>query len=147
MPRFVLRDSEGREVRSDDLLGRGPLVVFFYPRDESWGCTVEACAFRDQHEDFVAAGAAVVGISPDSADSHKAFAANRRLPYLLLSDPDKRVFQAFGVDDVLGVVTGRETFVMDAGGVVRWRLRSNLMPTRHVRAALEAVRAAPPAAG
>jgi peroxiredoxin Q/BCP len=142
MPQFELAAVDGSTVRSQDLLGRGPIVLYFYPKDDTPGCTVEACAFRDEYQDFLAAGAVVVGISPDTVESHREFARRRGLPFLLLSDPERRVFRRFGVTDFLGMFPGRETFVMDATGVVRHHVRSALRPRKHVREALAAVRAA-----
>src|SRR6185503_4396558 len=92
MPESVLLGSEGT-VRLRDLIGK-PLVVYFYPKDETYGCTVQACGFRDQYEDFIAAGADVIGISRDDASSHARFKAHHRLPFTLLSDPDSGVARA-----------------------------------------------------
>jgi thioredoxin-dependent peroxiredoxin len=141
MPAFELPSADGTVVRSEDLLGRGPIVLFFYPKDETPGCTAEACAFRDEYEEFLSAGAIVVGVSPDSAERHQAFAQRHRLPFLLLADPDKRVFALYGVKNFLGLVPGRETFVIDRAGIVRHHVRTSLQPVRHVREALAAVRA------
>src|SRR4051812_33557633 len=85
-PGFVLAGPQGKPVALADLLGKGPIVLYFYPKDETSGCTAEACAFRDAYEDFVAAGAEVVGVSRDDQAAHARFAANHRLPFLLLSD-------------------------------------------------------------
>jgi peroxiredoxin Q/BCP len=141
LPTFTLADGEGVEIASDDLLGKGPLVLFFYPADDSPGCTIEACSFRDSHEDFAAAGARVVGISKDSVQSHADFIAKRRLPYTLLSDPDNAVRQAFGVSTgFLGLLPGRVTFVVDEGGVIRAVTDASFKPLKHVGDALDVVR-------
>src|SRR5262245_31784078 len=141
MPHFQLGSVTGETVDSRTLLGRGPLVIYFYPKDDTPGCRIEACAFRDEYQDFVAAGASVVGISPDTAESHQEFARRRGLPFLLLSDPERRVFRLYGVADFLGLFPGRETFVMDPAGIVRHHVKSALRPRRHVREALAAARA------
>lgn len=140
MPPFALPSQDGTIVRSEDLLGRGPIVLYFYPRDHTPGCTVEACAFRDRHDDFAALGVTVLGVSPDPVDRHRRFADEHRLPFTLLSDPERRLFRLYGVRSLLGLTPGRETFVMDAGGVVRHHVRSHLFPRRHVDEALAAVR-------
>lgn len=140
MPAFELPDADGKLVRSADLVGRGPLVVYFYPKDETMVCTAEACAFRDQHADFLANEAKVIGISVDSVDSHRSFAAHHQLPFTLLADPDARVHRLFGIGNFLGLVRGRETFVVDRAGIVQAHCDSHVFASRHVRVALEAVR-------
>src|SRR5277367_4134955 len=95
MPETTLMGPEG-PIKLNERIGK-PLVVYFYPRDETYGCTKEACAFRDQYEDFVAAGAEVIGISRDDAASHEGFKQNHRLPFTLLTDPDGNVAKAWGV--------------------------------------------------
>jgi peroxiredoxin Q/BCP len=141
MPTFTLADGEGAEITSAELLGPGPLVLFFYPADDSPGCTLEACSFRDSHQDFAEAGARVVGISKDSVESHADFIAKRRLPYTLLSDPDNAVRRTFGVTPgLLGLLPGRVTFVVDATGVVRAVTAASFRPLKHVDDALQICR-------
>ena len=94
-PPFTLQDMEGRPVSLDDFRGKD-VVVYFYPRDETPGCTKEACAFRDLWDDIRETGVEVLGVSPDSADSHRRFAANHRLPFRLLSDPDRSMMTTYG---------------------------------------------------
>lgn len=138
-PDFSLPDKNGAVVRLATLRG-GPVVVFFYPKDDTPTCTVEACLFRDSHEDFVAAGARVLGISSDGAASHAAFAGKHRLPFALLTDKDGRVRKAFGVKRTLGILPGRATYVLDAQGVVQHVFQSSRKPERHVADALVVVR-------
>ena len=140
MPSFSLTDQDGRVVDSDQLLGKGPVVVFFYPKDNTAGCTREACAFRDQYEVFTDAGATVVGISSDSERSHRDFADRHRLPFTLLSDPGQKVRRAFKVRATLGLIAGRVTFVVDRDGVIRNTFESQVRPVQHVHEALETVR-------
>lgn len=141
MPRFELPSTQGGVVRAADLIGRGPIVLYFYPKDETLGCTIEACAFRDIYAEFVAAGATVLGISPDSPESHRGFVAHHQLPFTLLSDPDRQVFRLYGVRDAIPrLVPGRETFVADKDGIIRHHLRANLSPKKHVEQALAVVR-------
>jgi len=139
-PGFTLKDSKGHVLTLDALRAKGPVVVFFYPRDESPVCTKEACAFRDAYEDFLAAGASVAGVSSDSEDSHRAFAEHRRLPFPLLSDPGGATRKAYGVGRTLGLVDGRATFVIDTAGTVRMAFSSQLLAGAHVAQALEVVR-------
>lgn len=139
-PGFSAPDAHGDPVDLDDLLGGGPVVLFFYPRDHSWGCTKEACRFRDDHEAFVEAGATVVGVSPDPPASHRRFADDHDLPFLLLSDQHGTVRDRYGVGRTLGLIPGRVTFVLDDDGVVRHVFDSQVRPTRHVEEALDVVR-------
>ena len=117
-----------------------PVVVFFYPKDETTICTREACAFRDTHAQFEKASAAVVGVSADPEPSHQAFARHHRLPYRLLSDPDGALAKAFGVPKVLGLLPGRATFVIDRDGIVRLAYSAPFRAADHPRKALEALR-------
>ena len=141
IPSFTVADQDGSEITSDSLLGGGPVVIFFYPADNTPGCTAQACGFRDQHEDFAEAGARVVGVSGDSVESHAAFVKQRRLPYTLLADEGNHLRKAFGVPRaLLGLAPGRVTFVIDGGGVVRAVTNSSLNPLKHVQEALTVVR-------
>jgi thioredoxin-dependent peroxiredoxin len=115
-------------------------VLFFYPKDESPICTKEACSFRDAYEDFVKAGAVVIGVSADSTESHRAFATGRRLPFTLLSDPDGAIRHAFGVPKTMGILPGRVTYVIDRDGVVRHIFNSQFAADRHVEESLKIVR-------
>jgi peroxiredoxin Q/BCP len=136
----LVRDADG-PIRLADIYRDHPLVLFFYPRDNTSICTKEACGFRDAYEDFVAAGATVVGISASSAASHAKFAAKHQLPYLLATDDDGSVRRAFGVSDTLGLIPKRVTFVIDRQGVIRHRFSALFAAEPHVREALAAVRA------
>lgn len=140
-PSFTLEDAAGKPWTLESLRASGPVVLFFYPRDESPICTREVCAFRDAHQDFAEAGATVVGISSDGAAEHEAFARKQRLNYVLLSDPGGKVRNAFGIPKTLGVVDGRATFVIDPAGVVRMAYAAQLVAEGHTRRALETVRA------
>jgi peroxiredoxin Q/BCP len=139
-PGFSLPDQQGRMVSLGDFLGRSNVVLFFYPKDESYGCTREACSFRDNYEVFKEAGAEVIGISADDADSHKAFAANHRLPFILLSDKGRSVALKYGVGKSLGVISGRVTFVIDRQGVIRLVFSSQLNFQKHVDEAIRVLK-------
>jgi len=133
LPHFELQDQSGRTVRSSDLTGKGPFVIYFYPHDETPGCTAQACSFRDAFESFTDAGAAVIGISSDPPDSHMRFAQRHRLPFTLLSDPDGEVRKAFGVPRTLGLLPGRVTYIFDREGVLRHVFDSQMRTSDHVR--------------
>lgn len=119
-----------------------PLVVYFYPADETYGCTIEACSFRDQYEDFLAAGAEVIGISRDDTSSHAKFKTKHTLPFTLLSDPGGKVSKNWGLRTILGI-PARVTFVFDKEGVVRHRFESRIRFGKHVDEALEVVKKLP----
>lgn len=127
-------------VRLRDLLGERALVLYFYPKDETPGCTAQACEFRDRYQDFTDAGADVVGVSRDDAGSHASFSKHHRLPFRLLSDPDGAGAKAFGVKKTLGLLAGRVTFVIDKAGVIRLRFDSQLQARRHIGEALAIVK-------
>lgn len=140
VPDLTLSDQRGQSVSLASFRGK-PLVVYFYPKDETPLCTAEACGFRDQYEDFTAAGAEVVGISSDDESSHRAFAQRHKLPFVLLTDKDEQARRAFGVPKSLGIMPGRVTYVIDPTGVVRHVFSSQLSATKHVATALATVRA------
>jgi peroxiredoxin Q/BCP len=140
-PAVSFLDETGATVSLASLIGRRTLVLYFYPKDETPGCTVEACTFRDQYEDFVAAGAEVIGVSADDAASHQAFRARHRLPFRLLTDPGGLAAKAFGVKKTLGLLPGRVTFVIDRDGMIRHRFDSQLRVQKHVAEALSLVKA------
>ena len=138
MPDTTLVGDAG-PVKLRDRLGK-TLVVYFYPKDETAGCTAEACSFRDQYEDFVSAGADVIGVSRDDAASHAGFKSHHRLPFTLLSDPGGTVAKAWGVRGALGLIPGRVTFVFDKSGTVKHRFDSQLRFGKHVDEALAMVK-------
>jgi thioredoxin-dependent peroxiredoxin len=138
MPDVTLTGPNG-PVKLRDHIGK-PLVVYFYPADDTYGCTIEACAFRDQYEDFTAAGAEVIGISRDDASSHAGFKANHKLPFTLLSDTDGSVATQWGVKKTFGLIPGRVTFVFDKAGVCKSRFESQIRVGKHVDEALALVK-------
>src|SRR5256884_8570218 len=135
-PDLTPPDQTGARVRLHDLVGRKNVVLYFYPKDETPGCTIEARAFRDSYEQFSAKDAQVVGVSSDSVRSHRRFAQRYDLPFLLLSDRDGAVRRLYGVEKTLGLLPGRVTYVIDQTGVVRHVYSSQLRATRHPREAL-----------
>lgn len=136
-PDFTLPKQDGSAVALNELLQKGNVVLYFYPRDETPGCTAEACSFRDSYEEFKEAGAEVVGVSSDSTESHQSFAGHHRLPFTLLSDAGGEVRKLYGVKgNLLGMIPGRVTFVIDRHGVVRHVFNSLTNATKHVTEAL-----------
>ena len=138
-PHIALRDAEGQERTSDQLQGR-PLVLFFYPKDDTPGCTAEACAFRDSYADIQSLGAEVWGVSGDNASSHRRFAQRHGLSFPLLVDEGNRLRQAFEVPSVLGLLPGRVTYLIDGDGVIRLVFNNLLDGAAHRREALKALR-------
>ncbi len=139
VPDVSLIGKEGA-VPLKSLIGDKVLVLYFYPKDETAGCTAEACSFRDLYQDFQDAGADVIGVSRDSADSHARFQAHHRLPFRLFTDKDGAAATAFGVKKTFGLIPGRVTFVIDKAGVVRMRFDSQIQARKHVSEALEVVK-------
>ena len=139
-PDFTLPSQAGEQVRLSDRLGERIVVLYFYPKDETVGCTKEACAFRDSYEVFAEAGAEVIGVSSDSVDKHAAFAGHHELPFTLLSDQGGRVRKSYGVPATLGLLPGRVTYVIDRAGTVRHVFGSPTNIGRHVNDALDVVK-------
>ena len=120
LPLFGGKDQNGNDFYIGSVLHKKVLVIYFYPKDDTPGCTKQACFFRDQYEEFKDLGAEVIGISGDSVKSHKKFAAEYKLPFTLLSDEDKNLRKLFGVPtNLLGLLPGRVTYVVDKLGIVR----------------------------
>jgi peroxiredoxin Q/BCP len=138
-PDFRLQDQNGVWRTLADLTATGPLVLYFYPRDETPGCTAQACKFRDDFAAFSDLGATVAGISDDPVDVHKAFAEHHRLPFLLLADIGNVVHRAFGIEARFGFLRGRVTFVIDQKQKIALTFDSHLRPTAHIGEALTVV--------
>lgn len=139
VPEVMLASHDGRTISLADFKGRQAVVLFFYPADNTPICTREACSFRDAYQDFVQAGAAVIGVSGDSESTHRAFAETQRLPYLLVADVDGSLQRAFGVPKSFGLLSGRVTYVIDRDGVVRHIFRAQFSGRKHMREALRIV--------
>ena len=136
VPHFVLKDQHGNDFDANDHIGKKKLVIYFYPKDESSGCTKQACAFRDNFAEYADAGAMVIGINSGSVESHRSFAENHRLSFTLLSDPGNTVLKAFGVKNVL-FLTGRETFVVGLYGQIVFKYRALMNASGHNDKVLE----------
>lgn len=138
-PDFALPAADGSTVRLSDFRGERVIVLYFYPKDETPGCTAEACAFRDSYEVFTDAGADVIGISSDDAESHTKFIDHHQLPFTLVSDEDGSVRKSYGVKTLFGSVPGRVTFVIDRDGTVKHVFSSMSNIDGHVNDALKVV--------
>ena len=135
MPSFSLTAQNGKVFKSRDFVGKSILVVYFYPKDESMVCTKEACSFRDSFDDFTKAGAKVIGINAGTVASHKEFCDHYKLPFILLSDPDNKVYHQFGVKNRM-FMTGRETFVIDMHGKIVFIYEAMMQGKKHADDAL-----------
>jgi peroxiredoxin Q/BCP len=138
-PDFELKDQNGETVRLSRFRGQSAVALSFYPKDDTSGCTKEACAFRDQFAAFRGLAAEVLGVSSDSEAAHRAFASKYNLPFQLLSDPGGRVRKLYRVKATLGIIPGRETFVIDRQGIIRATFASQFKPEEHIRQALAAL--------
>ncbi|WP_204378278.1 peroxiredoxin [Hymenobacter lapidarius] len=142
-PDFSLKTTTGTTFRLRDLRGRH-VVLYFYPKDDTPGCTTQACTFRDQYEDFKDLGAEVVGVSSDSEKSHQKFTAKHNLPFELLADENGTVRKLYEVPRaMLGLLPGRVTFVIDKDGVIQYIFNSLTGATDHVSKTKEVLRGLP----
>ncbi len=139
-PNFTLPSTTGQPFTLSEALGRRAVVLFFYPKDDTPGCTVEACTFRDNYEAFAAAGAEVIGVSSDSEASHSGFASKHKLPMTLLTDAGGKVRALYDVRSTLGLFPGRATFVIDRSGTIVHVFVSQLRVKTHVEQALAVVK-------
>lgn len=140
IPEFSAKDNNGNDFESSSIVGKKPVVFYFYPKDNTPGCTAQACSFRDQYEDFKDLGAEVVGISSDSIASHEKFVQQYQLPFILLSDNDKKIRKLFGVKpDLLGLIPGRVTYVVDKNGIIQF-IFDSMNATNHIPKALETIK-------
>jgi peroxiredoxin Q/BCP len=134
-PDFTLPSQFGDNLTLSEYFGKKNIVLYFYPKDETIGCTKEACAFRDSYEVFTSLGAEVIGVSEQSIESHKSFATHHNLPFLLVSDEDNEVRKLYGVPATMGIIPGRVTYIIDKKGIVRYIFNSQYRPERHVEEA------------
>ncbi|NHJ47140.1 MAG: peroxiredoxin [Asgard group archaeon] len=138
-PSFSLPDIDGNEVDLHDYLGKKIIVLYFYPKDETAGCTTQACTFRDRYELFQKVGAEVIGVSGDSLESHIDFASKYKLPFILLSDIKNEARSLYGVKSTFGIIPGRVTYIIDKEGIVRHIFVSQFNPKKHVDEALRVI--------
>lgn len=139
-PTLAMTTHDGETLSLADYQGQHPVVLYFYPRDDTPICTQEACGFRDAYDDFRAAGAVVIGVSGDSQASHRRFVATHDLPFLLVADTDGAVRKAFGLPSGISLFNKRITFVIDRDGVICHAFEARLAAGQHVDEALAVVR-------
>ena len=139
-PNVTLMSSSGKKVTLEDYIGKKNIVLYFYPKDNTPGCTKEACAFRDNYEVFKEMGAEVIGVSSDSLETHQGFVKKHNLPFILLSDEEKKVRKQFSVPSTLGLIAGRVTYIIDKKGEVRHIFSSQFKPTKHIAEAVDALK-------
>jgi peroxiredoxin Q/BCP len=140
IPIIELLDQNNKMVSVQGLLKNGPIVLYFYPKDDTPGCTKEACSFRDQFETFTDKNVLVIGISGDSPEKHKSFAQKHNLPFILLSDKGNKTRKSFGAPtNFLGLIPGRVTYIIDQNGIIRGMFNSQFNAVQHVTEALEIV--------
>ena len=130
-PEFVLENDQGGESSLSDLLQDGPLILYFYPADFTPGCTKEACSIRDIHNDIQAVGLQVAGVSPQDADSHQRFRDEHKLPFTLLSDPEKVAIKMYDVDGPFGVGVRRATFLISQDRIIQEAMMADVRIGRH----------------
>jgi len=139
-PDFILKDQHNELIRLSDFRGKSNVVLYFYPKDDTPGCTQEARCFRDHYEVFKNYGAEVIGVSSDSTNTHIKFAGKHGLPFLLLSDTNGKVRELYGIQKTFFMIPGRVTFVIDKYGVIRHIFSSQFNASRHVEEALDILR-------
>ena len=140
IPNFTATDANGNDFNSQNIVGQKTVVLYFYPKDNTPGCTTQACSFRDQYEDFKDLGAEVIGISSDTVASHLKFSKQYKLPFILLSDYDKKIRKLFGVPTgMFGLLPGRVTYVIDKNGVVQM-IFDSMLAAKHIPKALAAIK-------
>ena len=135
-PDISLPNQDGDVISLSDYYKKKNVVLFFYPKDFSPGCTIQACHFRDKYEDFTDLGAEVIGVSNDSVESHKKFLDENLLPFQLLSDEGGKVRKAYGSTKGFGYLPGRYTFIIDMDGIVRHIFTSETDMKKHIDEAL-----------
>ncbi|HZD13185.1 MAG TPA: peroxiredoxin [Candidatus Binatus sp.] len=135
-PDFSLESNIGHKVSLSEFRGKKNVVLYFYPKDETMGCTKEACSFRDSYDVFKGLNTEVIGVSSDSPDSHRKFAEHHKLPFILLSDPEKKVRKLYDVRSNMGIIPGRVTYIISRGGIILHIFNSQTRPEEHVREAL-----------
>ena len=134
-PDFTLPSQMGDNVTLSEFFDKKNVVLYFYPKDETVGCTKEACTFRDNYEELTKLGAEVLGVSGQSVESHKSFATHYGLPFILLSDQENKVRELYGVPSTMGIIPGRVTYIIDKNGLVRHIFNSQTQAPRHVEEA------------
>ncbi len=135
-PDFELPNQSGDMVKLSEFFGKKSVVLYFYPKDFSSGCTKEACAFRDSYEQFKELGAEVLGVSSDTQESHGLFSVKLGLPFQILSDDGGKIRKLYGVHSSFGLIPGRVTYVIDKQGIVRYVFNSQIDAEKHMQESL-----------
>ena len=130
-PDFSLSDENGEQRTLSEFLANGPLILYFYPADFTPGCTKEACSIRDLHDDIIKSGLQIIGVSPQSAESHTRFRETHKLPFPLMADEDKTVIKAYDVNGPLGIGVRRATFLIDTNGVIQDAVLADVFIGQH----------------
>jgi peroxiredoxin Q/BCP len=138
-PEFNLPSQMGDNVTLSEFLGKRNVVLYFYPKDETTGCTKEACTFRDNYEELTKLGAEVIGVSGQSVESHISFASHYGLPFILLSDEGNKIRELYGIPSSMGIIPGRVTYIIDKKGMVRHIFNSQTQAQKHVEEAKKAL--------
>lgn len=140
-PEFILKDQNNTDFDIKKVLGKQVLVIYFYPKDDTPGCTAEACSFRDSYEEFKDLGCEVIGISSDLPEKHAKFAEKHRLSFTLLADTSRTVRKLFGVPgNLFGLIPGRVTYIIDKKGTIRHIYNSLTNAAGHIRESINAVK-------
>lgn len=139
-PDFTLLDQDGEQLTLSNYRDKTSVVLFFYPKDFSTGCTTQACHFRDNYEDFTDQGAEVIGVSSDSVESHKRFLEEYLFPFKLLSDKDGKIRKLYGATKGFGLLPGRYTFIIDKQGLIRYIFTSETNMKKHIDESLRILR-------
>ena len=139
-PDFTLPSQTGENITLSKFFGKKNIVLYFYPKDESRGCTREACTFRDNYEVFKDLGAEVIGISSQDVESHRSFSSHYNLPFILVSDKDSKVRELYGVPSTMGVLPGRVTYIIDKEGIIRHIFSSQFQPEKHIKEAIDVLK-------
>ncbi len=140
VPEFIAKNDNGEDFQSNLIVGKIPVVIYFYPKNFTPGCIKEACDFRDSYADFKSVGAEVIGISSDSIKSHEKFKRRYKLPFIFLSDTKGKLRKLFGVkSELLGLLPGRETYVIDKEGVIQLKFNS-MNASKHLDKAIAKIK-------
>jgi len=138
IPEFCLLKHDGSNFEIKDLIGVKNIVLYFYPKDFTPGCTAQACSFRDSYEEFISYDCEIIGISSDSEDSHNSFIDSKKLPFILLSDKQGKVRELFNVPkSFLNILPGRVTYLIDKKGIIRYIFNSQFNISKHISKTLE----------
>jgi peroxiredoxin Q/BCP len=144
-PDFETTLDTGERFSLSEQMGKQNIVLYFYPKDFTMGCTREACTFRDNYDEIKQYDATIIGVSTDSEDSHQRFREKHELPFPLVADPEKKLVKLYDASGLLGLTTARATYVIDKQGTIRLAMRNDFMVGRHLTGVIDALREIEPA--